>query len=794
MTATSKAYSKQEISEMVDLYKDKLNVEQINSLTVAANALAEGEIQADKTQIDAAFSALQQGDFSLVLDLFEQENARFDKEAKKRAEIQRNIGKLAFDNDTEKALKAYRRATQLDPDNAEGWNQLATLLVRLGKLDEAISLYQNVLYLGEKYENQKNISIAYSNLSNVYSVRGDLDKAIDFCKNSLRIAEDIDYKEGVANQYNNLGALYCTQGCYDEAMEFFDKALIFNENIKNTRGVSYQYSNIGSCYLGKNDFYKAIEYYKNALKIDASIDSKEGVAVNYGNIGEVYRRIGDFDKAVEYYGKALIINESLERKEGVATNYGNLGIVYQARGDSDRAIEYYNKALEIDECLGYKEGMAADYNNLGNIYKIRGDFNKAREYLEKSISLYQAIGSPQAKKIQSFLDELKPNRLKVTHLGPIQSAEVEFGDLTVLVGPQGTGKSIFLQTLKLLIDREQIHDTFKSHNVGFGEDSGAFFNGYYGRGMSGIWGKDSKIEWNETDIQLPEYAKATSAEARHEKLFYIPAQRVMSLPGGVSQNFGQFNYGDPYNLRAFSDAVHDLIQNEFGAKGVLFPGTGLLNESLKAPIAKHLFAGNELVIDEHDFTKRLALKIEGQEQALGFLSWSAGQREFAPLLMGIYWLCAEEKLQRRVTGNDKKYETIEWVVIEEPEMGLHPQGITTVLLLVLELLRRGYKVVLSTHSSVVLEMVWALQEFKQLSKADESDVRKLFDLPPSSELGKVALERTMKVFYFERDGNVRDISNLDPGADISESEWGGISGFASRVHEAIANAVLRSEE
>ena len=42
-------------------------------------------------------------------------------------------------------------------------------------------------------------------------------------------------------------------------------------------------------------------------------------------------------------------------------------------------------------------------------------------------------------------------------------------------------------------------------------------------------------------------------------------------------------------------------------------------------------------------------------------------------------------------------------------MGLHPQGIATAMLLVLELLRRGYKVVLSTHSTVVLDMVWALR-------------------------------------------------------------------------------------
>ncbi|TXT41349.1 MAG: hypothetical protein FD135_405 [Comamonadaceae bacterium] len=129
-------------------------------------------------------------------------------------------------------------------------------------------------------------------------------------------------------------------------------------------------------------------------------------------------------------------------------------------------------------------------------------------------------------------------------------------------------------------------------------------------------------------------------------------------------------------------------------------------------------------------------------------------------------------------------------------MGLHPQGIATVLLLVLELLRRGYKVVLSTHSPVVLDMVWALQEFKQL-EGNEGDVRSLFELPNSNyakDLGKEILKKDYRVYFFDRDQTVRDISKLDPGAvDSAESQWGGLVGFASRTGDTIAKVVNRYE-
>lgn len=47
--------------------------------------------------------------------------------------------------------------------------------------------------------------------------------------------------------------------------------------------------------------------------------------------------------------------------------------------------------------------------------------------------------------------------------------------------------------------------------------------------------------------------------------------------------------------------------------------------------------------------------------------------------------------------------------IEEPEMGLHPQSISVLLVILFDLLRRGYKVIVSTHSSQVPELVWAIQ-------------------------------------------------------------------------------------
>lgn len=383
-------------------------------------------------------------------------------------------------------------------------------------------------------------------------------------------------------------------------------------------------------------------------------------------------------------------------------------------------------------------------------------------------------------------------RLRLEQFGPIKHADVAFGDLTVVVGPQATGKSLFLQALKLYIDQDHVHDMFARHSMSFSDRSGPFLDAYFGKGMSRIWRSDSVMEWGRKEVDFDKLTRSTKGRSRYQKLFYIPAQRVMSLPGGVSQNFGTFNYGDPYTLRAFSDAVHDLIQNEFGARDELFPAPNRLNAVLRRPIEEHLFGGKELVIDHADYTKRLALKLS-DDSRIGFLSWSAGQREFTPMLMGLYWLCTTA-LKRK--SGENASETIDWVVIEEPEMGLHPRAIQAVLLLVLELLRRGYRVVVSTHSPVVLEMVWALSEFQRLG-VDETFVRDLFSMPAqpqAKELSKAALKKRLKVYYFDRMGSAQDISGLNPFAEESgEADWGGLVEFATHTNDCVATAVNKAE-
>lgn len=382
---------------------------------------------------------------------------------------------------------------------------------------------------------------------------------------------------------------------------------------------------------------------------------------------------------------------------------------------------------------------------------------------------------------------MEPNRIQLANLGPIKSADIEFGDLTVLVGPQATGKSIFLELLKLLVDTGPIVDELRRFNLDWNGKIENFLELYFGEGMSAIYvPAHTRITIDDRTIDVSSLLRGR--KTKEERLFFIPAQRVLSLRDGITRPFTDYRSGDPFVVREFSEKLHQLVQTEFSQTAELFPKSNRLKKALRDQIDRHIYGGYGLKTSTDRFQKRMVLDSPTSETQLPYLVWSAGQREFTPMLLGLYWLLPPGKVKRR--GK------LEWVVIEEPEMGLHPNAITVTMLLVMELLLRGYRVCLSTHSPQVLDVVWALRVL-QAHGGNAHDVLDLFSVgvsEPTKTIAGAALSKQLRVHYFRRDGTVQDISSLDPGAeDNATAGWGGLSEFSGHVGDIVAGVVARSQ-
>ena len=78
------------------------------------------------------------------------------------------------------------------------------------------------------------------------------------------------------------------------------------------------------------------------------------------------------------------------------------------------------------------------------------------------------------------------NRFTLTNLGPIAHCDVAFGDLTILVGEQASGKSLFLEMLKLALDRDSVIETLNRYSYILDNNKDNILNLYLGDGMANV--------------------------------------------------------------------------------------------------------------------------------------------------------------------------------------------------------------------------------------------------------------------------------------------------------------------
>lgn len=380
----------------------------------------------------------------------------------------------------------------------------------------------------------------------------------------------------------------------------------------------------------------------------------------------------------------------------------------------------------------------------------------------------------------------KPLRLSIHGFAHLKRVDLTLGDLTVLVGPQGAGKSLALQWLKAAMDGRQLVDALKA--AGHPADrSDVLIDLIFGAGMAPAWRQEeTEIGLNGKKISPKILSRTGNGQ---ERLFFVPAHRSMLIGDGWASPFQKLTSDTPAVARIFSQNLFDRFSGKDA--GTLFPVKKRLKTEIREKIDEAVFHGGQVGIHEDAQHARRLRLVHGSMQ-LPFMTWTAGQREFTPLLLGLYHLLPS-------TQQRKRAET-DWVVLEEPEMGLHPQAVTAVLLLVLDLLWRGYRVVLSTHSPHVLTMLWMMRQLKA-HQARWQLICEAFGVTNSPSMRRVAEEALVKdyrahLLRFDSDGKVTsaDISQLDPSAEDEDiAGWGGLTEFSSRFGNAVRKAVNEAE-
>jgi len=245
-------------------------------------------------------------------------------------------------NQWQAAEALYRHVQAAAPTNVQARDELAWLLLRTGRVDEALAEMQAVIALAPR------VSPLHLHLGMMLTRSGRPREAIACYERA------IDLHPAEAAAHFNLGNALSQIGDFAAAASAYRQAAVLSPNDSDI------YLNLGNAQRALGQLDEARASLLRAVEL--SPHSPDG----WNNLGVLARTRGDDLEAERCYRQALQVDPDCVRA------YNNLGSLAQAQFHSSQAVEYFRRALQLQS--DYSLARA----NLGDAYLALGQTDEAR--------------------------------------------------------------------------------------------------------------------------------------------------------------------------------------------------------------------------------------------------------------------------------------------------------------------------------------------------------------------------------------------------------------------------------
>ncbi len=317
---------------------------------------------------------------------------RLLEQRKKRAASARNIAALARWKDVAKAATYYKQAVDLDPDNAQTWDDYARVAQEAGRTDDAKAAFEQA---ASKANGDDADSIRYwaiNGRGDVLVDQGNLPDALKSYRGSLGIAgrlakadpNNAGWQRDLSVSYEKVGDVLVAQGNLTGALESYRGSLGIAGRLAkadpNNAGWQYDLGisneRIGGVLMAQGDLAAALRSYQAKQEIISRLAKADpnnagwqrDLSVSYDKVGGVLVAQGNLTGALESYRGSLGIAGRLAKADpnnagwqyDLGISNERIGGVLMAQGDLAAALRSYQAKQEIISRLA-----KADPNNAG---------------------------------------------------------------------------------------------------------------------------------------------------------------------------------------------------------------------------------------------------------------------------------------------------------------------------------------------------------------------------------------------------------------------------------------------
>jgi CHAT domain-containing protein/Tfp pilus assembly protein PilF len=347
------------------------------------------------------------------------------------------------------AIKEFSRALALAEEAGNStwatWARLglAKSYSDAGRLDDAESIFSDILKTAEKTDSPIFLSEGHFGLGFISEARGHFEEAIAQYEASLRFArnEGVDATKWEASISARLGDIYLNLTRYEEAIEHLQEAQIKYLQVGDTESEAGVAAALGKAFFGIWDGRTTIQEYKRALELykqTGNVPKQVEVLSALGITGLLTGQIPGSD-ADQYFNEALQLvssfsgiypaapvggsSEEVEAllqqwqknlrsvdpslRKAAGDLYQRLGSIWVLAGRLDDAVTGYQLAYSYHQDLPPSReklwDLAKDYHGLGEAYRRKGNLSLALQYFHAAEETVQPLRSSEIRWIYTAL-------------------------------------------------------------------------------------------------------------------------------------------------------------------------------------------------------------------------------------------------------------------------------------------------------------------------------------------------------------------------------------------------------
>ncbi|MEA5553658.1 tetratricopeptide repeat protein, partial [Anabaena cylindrica UHCC 0172] len=213
-------------------------------------------------------------------------------------------------------LKKIEEGSTRQRSKAKWLNTLGSnILMRQGKFDQAVEVFQRAINIDEQINNQEGLGISLNCLGGALQRQGKLNEAKKVLNRNYNISIELKDKHHEAMVLHNLGTLFLEQNRLHEAFNNLQRSYEIFKELGYNRRLRTILNSLAKLYQKQGKIEEAIQSCKQAIAIAQEIDNKQQLAISITQLAGLYQKQGRIEEAVQSCKQAIAIAQEIDNKQ-----------------------------------------------------------------------------------------------------------------------------------------------------------------------------------------------------------------------------------------------------------------------------------------------------------------------------------------------------------------------------------------------------------------------------------------------------------------------------------------------